>query len=76
MQCQALRSVSLVNAVLLGNSVLHLMAGEYESAHDRGSLVFLLEQGADKRLRNHGGLQAWQCLGRKHKTAVALLKPV
>ncbi len=58
-----------------GNSVLHLMAGEYESAHDHGSLVFLLEQGADKHLRNHGGLQAWQCLGRKHKTAIALLKP-
>lgn len=58
-----------------GNGVLHLMAGEDESAHDHASLVFLLEQGADKRLRNHGGQQAGQCLGRKYKTAVALLKP-
>jgi ankyrin repeat protein len=59
-----------------GNTLLHLMAHEYDGVHDRGSLEFLLDQGADRSLRNLKGQQAWQRAGRKHNAAIALLKPV
>ena len=58
-----------------GNTVLHRMACHYDSVHDKASLEFLLEHGADKTLRNLKGQQPWQCVGRKHKNAIALLKP-
>jgi hypothetical protein len=55
--------------------VLHLMAGFYDSVHDRASLQFLLQHGADTALRNLKGQRAWQRVGRKHKAAIALLRP-
>ncbi len=58
-----------------GHTVLHRMAQCYDSEHDRPSLEFLLRHGADPTLRNVKGQQAWQCVGRRHKAAVALLRP-
>ena len=58
-----------------GNTVLHLMAGFYDSVHDRASLQFLLQHGADASRRNLKGQRAWQRVGRKHKAAIALLRP-
>jgi hypothetical protein len=37
--------------------------------HDR------LLNASDANKGNHKGQQAWQCVGGKHKTAAALLKP-
>ena len=58
-----------------GDTALHLMARCYDSVYDRPSLEFLLKHGADPTLRNRKGKLPWQCVGRKHHDAVALLKP-
>ncbi len=58
-----------------GDTALHLMARCYDSVYDRPSLEFLLKHGADPTLRNRKGKLPWQCVGRKHRDAVALLKP-
>lgn len=58
-----------------GDTALHVMAHCYDSVHDRPSLEFLLKHGADPTRRNLKGQQAWQCVGRRHKAAAALLRP-
>lgn len=69
------RGMNLNAADCEGNTVLHRMASCYNSEHDRPSLEFLLGHEADPSLRNHKGQQPWQCVKRKYKDAIALLKP-
>lgn len=56
-----------------GDTPLHVMARSY--GRDHPSLEFLLRHGADKRLRNRQGLQAWECVGAKARGTIRLLKP-
>ena len=69
------RGLDINAADQAGKTALHVAAGLYASGPDRAALEFLLRHGADRGLLDAEGRQPWQCLGRQHKAALALLKP-